>query len=80
MSAGGKHVQFLIAKIPNVQLPFCRRLHAVHGSYIAEPTPARHKHLHSRAHGFSHGLDADADAAAVMLRCCAHSQHPRTDE
>lgn len=51
---------------------------------IAEPIPARERHLHSRAHGLSHGLPADADvdrcgcdaAARPPIRPFLHSQHP----
>lgn len=57
---------------------------------IAEPIPACEEHLHSRAHGFSHGLPADADVELLRLWCCClparpsihpciHSQHPDTE-
>lgn len=52
---------------------------------IAEPIPACERHLHSRAHGFPHGLPADADvdrcgcdaAACPLIHPFAHSQHPQ---
>lgn len=49
---------------------------------IAEPIPACEGHLHSRAHGFSHGLPADADVGCCGCDAAAcppiHSLHPFT--